>query len=361
MAFGVANGISSLDAAVASQVPSRVPGLAAVTYEQGKPVARATAGFADISGGLHASVDAAGLWFSMTKIVTATAALMLVERGHLGLSDQVRTLLPEFPEASANDPQPQVRHLLSHSSGIGNPMPIRWIHRADQPAPDAREFALELLSGKRLKHRAGERAVYTNLGYIALGEVITAAAGVPYQDFVRTEILRPLQLKRTGFSLAELPAGDAVAGYQRRFSPMTPLFRLLLPRGTFAGSEDGWLRFAPFVVDGSAYGGLIGSTADAARFMSLHLTGGEVDGVRLLEPASVEAMQTVQARGRGIDVGFGWFRRGSGRASADYWEHLGGGGGFWNMMRIWPKRETGAVCMGNSTRYDHEVVAKAVR
>jgi CubicO group peptidase (beta-lactamase class C family) len=140
---------------------------------------------------------------------------------------------------------------------------------------------------------------------------------------------------------------------------MTPLFRLMLPAGIIGKREGRWVAFNRFVVDGSAYGGLIGSAADAARFMSVHVNGGAVDGVRLLDPATVAAMQTIQARGRGIEVGFGWFRRGSGRDRADYWEHLGGGGGFWNMMRIAPGRNRGVLCMGNSTRYDNEAVAAA--
>jgi hypothetical protein len=43
-----------------------------------------------------------------------------------------------------------------------------------------------------------------------------------------------------------------------------------------------------------------------------------------------------------LDVGYGWFRRGAHRAEAEFWEHLGGGGGFWNMMRIYPGRNSGS-------------------
>jgi CubicO group peptidase (beta-lactamase class C family) len=355
----VVNGLPSLDAALASLAEKQVPGIAGLVYERDGRVARATAGVADVATDAAMTTDTIGLWFSMTKIVTATAAMMLVERGQLDLDAEVRTLLREFPEPARGGEQPRVRHLLNHSSGIGNPLPIRWVRRANQPAPDAHEFALALLRGKRLKRPPGEQAVYSNLGYIALGEVVAAAAGQPYVDFVRGQILAPLQLTRSGFSYADVPDDDVATGHHRRFSPMTPLFRLLLPRGIVAGAHGRWLRFNRFLVDGAAYGGLLGSTADAARFMSLHVNGGAVDGVRLLDPATVEAMQTVQARGRGIDVGFGWVRRGRDRDRTDHWEHLGGGGGFWNMMRINPARRRGVVAMGNCTRYDHEAVAAA--
>jgi CubicO group peptidase (beta-lactamase class C family) len=57
----------------------------------------------------------------MTKIVTATAVMQLAERGKLGLDTKVREYLPEFPGDAAT-----VRHLLSHSSGLANPIPVRW-------------------------------------------------------------------------------------------------------------------------------------------------------------------------------------------------------------------------------------------
>jgi hypothetical protein len=60
-----------------------------------------------------------------------------------------------------------------------------------------------------------------------------------------------------------------------------------------------------------------------------------------------------------MDVGYGWFRRGADRDRGEFWEHLGGGGGFWNMMRIYPARRLGVLTMGNSTRYDHASLAAA--
>jgi CubicO group peptidase (beta-lactamase class C family) len=69
-------------------------------------------------------------------------------------------------------------------------------------------------------------------------------------------------------------------------------------------------------------------------------------------------MQEIRARGRRLEVGYGWMRRG-GPAADGHLEHLGGGGGFWTMMRILPERRVGVVTMGNATRYDHERLARA--
>ena len=139
---------------------------------------------------------------------------------------------------------------------------------------------------------------------------------------------------------------------------MTPLFRLMLPKGIIGQGAGRYIAFNRFLVDGPAYGGLVGSARDAARFMAIHINDGEAEGVRILKPESVREMQTIQASGRKLDVGFGWFRRGKdAKEKADHLEHLGGGGGFWNMMRIYPERRVGVLSMGNATSYDHASVA----
>lgn len=350
-----------MPASVLERLTSRdAVGISAAVVEPGGTARFSSAGVADLSSGRPATPDTVYLWFSMTKIVTATAAMQLVERGALGLDDPVERFLPEFPTPRPGWPAVRVRHLLSHSSGLANPMPVRWVHPAGEAGRDPRDFALELLAKHdRLRFPAGSKAAYSNLGYIVLGEVIAAASAGSYEDFVRTRILEPLSMSATGFDYSLAAADDVATGYQRRFHPMTPLFRLLLPKGIVGSTEGRFVGFNRFLVDGPAYGGLVGSVRDAARFMAVHLNGGEYDGARLLSPQSVEAMQALQASGRKLDVGLGWYRRGADRAGGDLLEHLGGGGGYWCMMRIYPAEGVGVLSMGNATGYDHDAIAAA--
>ena len=349
-----------LEATLEDLAERKVPGLSAVLVKRGEAGEFKSAGVSDLTLGTPATSDTVFLWFSMTKIVTATAVMQLVERRALGLDDPVRRFLPGFPRARAGWPEVLVRHLLSHSAGLANPIPLRWVHLADQPGRDPREFAQDLLERhSRLRFAAGSRAVYSNLGYIALGEVIAAAAGQRYEDYVHSEILAPLSMSRTGFAYPGEAHGEVATGYQARLSPLTPVFRLMLPKGIVGANQGRFVAFNRLYVDGPAYGGLVGSARDAARFMAAHLNEGQLDGVRLLTPESVAAMQQIQASGRKLDVGFGWFRRGADRAHTDQLEHLGGGGGFWNMMRIYPARGLGVLTMGNATSYDHQRVAQA--
>ena len=338
-----------------------VPGVAVVKASGRRIEHGASAGKADLASGRSTSTATAHLWFSMTKIVTATAVMQLAERGALQLDDRVDRLVEEFPKPRDGWPEVKVRHLLSHSSGLANPIPVSWVHPVERQGRDPRDFATDLLrKHDKLRFPAGSRAVYSNLGYIALGELIGTASGQRYEDYVTNEILTPLSMSRTGFGYEKLGA-DVATGYQRRLHPMTPLFRLLLPKGIVGEKQGRFLAFNRFLVDGPAYGGLVGSAMDAARFMAVHLNEGEFDGGRrLLSSESVRAMQTIQASGRKLEAGFGWFRRGrEGSRNKAHLEHLGGGGGFWNMMRIYPERGVGVLAMGNATSYDHEAIARA--
>jgi CubicO group peptidase (beta-lactamase class C family) len=319
------------------------------------------AGFADLARARPVTPDTAYLWFSMTKIATATAVMQLVERGAVGLDDPVERYLPEFPRPRAGWPEVRVGHLLSHSAGLANPMPIRWVHPVEKPGREPHEFTLELLTRHgKLRFPAGSKASYSNLGYIALGEVITAAAGQRYEDYVREHILAPLGMTHSDFSYGPEMTIDAATGYQSRLSPLTPALRMLLPDGITGTNQGRFLSFRPFYVEGAAYGGLIGSVKDAARFMSVHLNGGSVNGVRLLSPDGVAQMQTIASKGGKMDVGLGWFRRHTRRKGEEgYLEHLGGGGGFFNLMRIYPDRGLGVLIMGNVTSYDQERLVEA--
>jgi len=298
---------------------------------------------------------------SMTKIVTATAAVQLAERGALSLDDAVDRHLPWFRQGRA-EPPVTVRHLLNHTAGLGNPLPLRWIHRADAPTPPSHEFAVRVLSRRRLRAlRPGGRARYSNPGYIALGEVIHHASGEPYTEYVRRNILHPLGMHSTGFGYGDVPEELVAHGHHPRRHPMSPLLRALLPAGIVGPTTERWLILERFLVDGAAYGGLVGPASDAVRFLAMHLNDGTYKGVRVLSPESAREMRQLRASGRQLDVGLGWFRRrGALRRDYDHVEHLGGGAGFWNMMRLYPEHGIGVLAMGNSTRYDHELVARVL-
>jgi CubicO group peptidase (beta-lactamase class C family) len=253
----------------------------------------------------------------------------------------------------------RVRHLLSHSSGLRNPLPIRWVHPAGAPAPDQRAFLARLLAKQRKpRFEPGSRAAYSNVGYLALGAVIDAAAGARYEDVVRRELLEPLGMARTGFHWTEpgVAAQPRVVGYQKASRPLAAVVGRMLPPGILGERTGKLVALEPFELDGPAYGGLIGPVTDAARLVALHCNDGVVDGCRVLGAESVRAMATITTTGKPYDLGLGWFReRGD---SGPHVEHYGGGMGFWNVLRYDPTTGRGAAVMSNITsRWDVAALA----
>ncbi len=92
---------------------------------------------------------------------------------------------------------------------------------------------------------------------------------------------------------------------------------------------------------------------DAARLVGLHANGGELHGTRLLSEESARAMRTISVHGKPYDLGLGWFRPSAEASQVPaFVEHYGGGGGYYNLMRLYPEAGVGVVVMGNSTSYD---------
>jgi CubicO group peptidase (beta-lactamase class C family) len=346
-----------LDATLAR---GRVPGLAAAVVADGEVQATAAAGVADVHTGIPVAVDTAFLWFSMTKIATATAAMHLVEAGRLSLDDDVAALVPGVLPARSGAAV-RVRHLLQHSSGIPDPPPVRWVRPADAPSPDPDEFLRERFARvRKLRFAPGTRGAYTNLGYLLLGAVIEAVTDRAFVDVLRSDVLDPLGMHATGFVLPPPPAPRAT-GHQRLLPGATPLLRLALPRGIVGERRERWVTFRPFLVNGAPYGGLVGPVTDAARLLAMHARGGELDGSRVLSEATVREMQAVSMPGKPFDHGLGWFRKPSDRARArPFVEHYGGGGGYHNLVRLYPDAGVGVVVMGNSTAYDVDATVDAV-
>jgi CubicO group peptidase (beta-lactamase class C family) len=345
--------------ALADDVVARqaVPGLAVVVVGGDTPLTATAAGTADLHSGTPMSTAAACNWFSMTKIATATAAMMLVEQGRLDLDAPVAQYLGGMWPASFG--AARVRHLLSHSSGLGNPIPIRWVHRAGAAGPEPRAFLARLLAKQRRPRFApGTRAAYTNVGYLALGEVVAEAARQPYESFVRQAVLEPLEMSRTSFAWDATVAEPRATGHQKVARAWTPLIARMLPRGIVGPRAGRFVTLEPFELDGAAYGGLIGPVTDAARLVALFANGGTVDGNRLLHADTVRAMVTVSLGGKPFDLGLGWFRpRGDDGPAV---EHLGGGMGFFNLLRVDPTTGSGVAVMSNTTR-NWEIAALADR
>ena len=313
-----------------------MPGVALVIVGPEGVRARAGTGLADIPASTPMGPDLAAPWFSMTKIATATTAMALAERGELDLDAPVATIAPATGELLPRDQADRItpRHLLQHSAGIANPIPVKWIHPVEVPGPDPETFLTDLLHmHPKLRFEPGARSSYSNLGTLLLGSAIAHVTGDPFPAVLEREVLTPVGMHATGFAY---PDGvGAATGYHPRWSPM----RAMLPRWVMGEPAGRWVGFRRFLLDGSAYGGLVGTADDAARFLRMHLCDGELDGARIISAEAAAEMRDIRMRGKRFDLGLGWFRPADRRdADPPFVEHLGGGAGFFNVMRLYPTR-----------------------
>ena len=320
------------------------PGVAAAVVENGRVVWEGATGTAAPSTGRPVGAETAFLWFSMTKIATATAVMQLVDEGAVGLDASVSDSLV----LAGLDRRITVRHLLNHSSGIANPAPLRWIHPAGEPGPEPRAMVERLLAryGKP-KFEPGDRSAYSNIGYLVLGELISEVAGIPYERYIVERVLEPLGAERTGFAFRANTEARSKGAHPRR-DPVLPLMRLLVPRWAFGPAVGKWRLFNPFYLDGAAYGGLVGPVGDAALLAAAHLGGGALGQRRILSTESAAEMQRIVTPGKRYDLGLGWLRPHRDTERGRTWiQHLGGGGGYGAVMRLWPDRARGVVAMAN--------------
>ena len=231
---------------------------------------------------------------SLTKgIATATSVMILVEEGKLRLSDKVVQHLPEF--ARHDKDQITLRHLLTHTSGLRPSLDLRgdWLG-----ADEAVKRAVDELP----QSAPGERFVYSDIGYIILGEIVSRVSGQPLQAFVQQRILDPMRMTSAGF----LPAAA-------RRSVIAPT-QFCTAYGWPCDGPDQILLHG-IVHDPTArrmggvagHAGLFGSAEDLSRYARMLLRGGEIDGQRVLSPAGVTRMtSTATPPAMNVQRGLGW-------------------------------------------------------
>jgi D-alanyl-D-alanine carboxypeptidase len=300
-------------------------------------------GMADVASGISVSNTTTYNGFSVTKTFTAVAILQLSERGDLDLDRPAADYLPDFPYSG----QITVRHLLTHTAGIPNPIPLSWIHLEDEHGTFDRDEFFGSVFAKHPKVRASPntRFGYSNLGYVLLGQIIEKVSDVSYEQYVKENILVPAGLSSADLGFSRYGT-DQATGYHRRGSFSYLLLGVFLKRSKYMEpAEHGWHKFRPYYVNGASYGGLIGTADGFARYVQV-----------LLDPASdllsdesrrMLFTENLLSNGKPSGMSLSWFT-GELRGNA-YAAHAGGGGGYYSEIRIYPEVRLGSVIVFNRT------------
>jgi CubicO group peptidase (beta-lactamase class C family) len=263
----------------AEMARQKIPGLALLVSRSGRVVRAQGYGLANVELQVPVKPETIFQSGSMGKQFTATAVMMLVEEGKIGLEDPLTKFFPDAPAAWT---QVTIRELLSHSAGFTD-YPKNFDMRKDYTEAQV----LKIVEAIPLAYTPGTRWSYSNLGYLTLGIVIHKVTGEFYGDFLQERIFRPLGMNTTRIISEADIVPNRSAGYR-------------LVKGELKNQE--WV--AP-TVNTTADGSLYFSIEDLAKWDAALYTD------KLLKRSSLEQMWTVAKLKNGQpnsgDYGFGWF------------------------------------------------------
>ncbi len=255
----------------------REHGLAAITVSVVKDDALLLArayGSSDLASSRPAEADTSQFRIgSVSKTFTWTAVMMLVERGLLDLDADLNNYLKQVTIDEAFGQPVTMRHLMHHRAGFEDS--LRLFAVADD---DTRSLA-ELLAEHQPQrvYAPGLRTSYSNWGAALAAQVVEDVSGEPYGSFVQGQILAPLGMRDTSWQ----PPSRLDASQRERLA-------------TGYKQEQGALGVQGYMQLGAYWpaGGIASSASDMARWMRLHLNGGQLDGVRLLRSETHAQMWT---------------------------------------------------------------------
>ncbi|MFF8097441.1 serine hydrolase domain-containing protein [Streptomyces sp. NPDC016675] len=293
-----AGALDRLDGHFAREVDEgRLPGFLVALARGGRVAHLTVHGRRDLAAGLPVTADTLWRIYSMTKPVTSVAALMLVEEGRLTLDDPVARYLPSFAEprvyveGAADEVVTRpaagpilVRHLMTHTAGLTfgfyHAHPVDALYRAAGLESSVRPGAdlagtVDLYASLPLQFEPGTQWNYSVASNV-LGRLVEVVSGQPLDVFLAERLLGPLGMTDTGFHVTDEQAGRLAELYGETDG------------GGIAPVPGLPVRGRPRFLSGS--GGLVSSAHDVHRFTELLRRRGELDGVRLLTPATVDLM-----------------------------------------------------------------------
>ena len=300
-----ASHLAAMDSVITDEISKgRLPGAVVVVGRKGRLVWQKVYGSRAVDPSREAmTIDTIFDVASLTKVVaTATSIMILVQRGKVRLNDPVSRYIPELKGEGRE--RVTIEQLLTHVSGYAPDFDLRerWT---------GHDEAIKRLIVEPLRNPPGTRFTYSDIGFIALGEVVARVSGMPLDQFAKKHIFEPLKMRDTGFR--------PDASLQSRIAPTEKRRGQLSYLGDSAanvGAEgDVWLRGqvhdpTSYRMNGVAgHAELFSTASDLAIYCQMILNYGEYGGVRILSPLSVNEMtrpriinSTGGTRGLGWDI-----------------------------------------------------------
>jgi CubicO group peptidase (beta-lactamase class C family) len=284
--------------------PGKIAGCQTAVVRHGQLAYFSSLGMMDRERGKPVTDDTIWRIYSMTKPITGVALMTLYERGHFQLSDPVHRFIPQWRNLKVGerasdgstrlvDPQRPmtVRDLMMHMSGIGYGGLLERLGADEQEEQGGQgdspldrrgtlESLVDQLAEQPLHFHPGTRWLYS-LSTDVCGRLVEIMSGQRFDEYLSAELFEPLGMVDTGFVVPDEKAGRFAANYRR--NSRKDLVLLEDPEGSPYRKPRTFL---------SGGGGLVSTTNDYLRFTQMLLNGGELDGVRILGPKTVQLMSS---------------------------------------------------------------------
>ncbi len=281
-----------------------ISGAVTLVARHGKPVHFEAHGLADVEAAKAMQTGTLFRMASMTKPVTAVAILMLMEEGKLLLSDPVSKYIPEFKNPKVgvwrapNDPagagtrlvpsrELTLKDLLTHTSGLADGdsgAAADYVRRANLPQGGSLAERVKRIGALPLNFAPGTQWEYSpGYGFDTLGRIVEIQSGMNLSQFFKTRIFDPLGMKDTFFDVPAERRGEIVVSYNKTAKGLERAGGA--PPATAAAAPPSGEYF-------SGAGGLTGTAQDYLQFSQMLLSGGQLNGKRLLGRKSVELMSS---------------------------------------------------------------------
>jgi len=255
-----------------ARVKAKIAGMSIViVYDQDVLLAKGF-GYADLEKKIPADPQTVYRVGSVTKVFTALMLMQLRDAGKLQLDDPIEKYLPEFKIKSRfPDARPATfRQVAAHYSGLPREPPMLHEYQATDEFPSV-EDQLKSLKNTEMMVPAMTMYSYSNLGYNIMGLALSRVAKQPYDQYVATHILKPLEMNHSAFALTEQMKQHFAVGYK--------------PAG-----PDGTHERSSYPKHGLASGMLYSNVDDLANFLSLFFREGPRGGKQVLGSSSLLEM-----------------------------------------------------------------------
>jgi CubicO group peptidase (beta-lactamase class C family) len=315
----------------------RIPGAVFAVVVDGQVALTRGVGVADVS--TRRPVDPERTLFrlaSVSKVITATAALQLVEAGRLSLHEDVNRRLISLQIPAAGPPV-TLHHLLTHTAGFEERLTGLMARRAGDLEPLATYLARTL---PRRFVAPGSVVSYSNHGLAVVGLLVQDVTGQPFEQYVRERVFEPIGMLRSGALVGDPPVDLATAYHlvNDQLQPLAPEYLQTGPAGAFYST-----------------GG------DMARFLLAHLRGGAANGGRILSAETAAVMHARQAGAHPALSGWCYGLWEDVRRAPRAILHDGGGRGYRALLYIVPEADLGFFVAYNlADRHDDGELQEAL-